>query len=209
MIRVDPTPPPAHLCAEHLPPTRIPTRRGSERSEGMSRDGFPDRGSRPRTASAGAARLRAAQSRAPDSHILPADAGSHTFALRASAPPVRRDRTFWLSPERLPPASAGAALVESLGYLTSPRVVRFGAALSARDPDPRYRFASRVAPSAVAIAAPAGRLTSARTSSMLSRTCLPGSRPKSLMTRSMFVRSRSSSHLPRFPRAIRRRAPWS
>ena len=62
VIRVDPTPPPAHQCAWHVSPTRIPTRHGSERREGMSRDGFPDRGSRPRTASAAAARFRAANS---------------------------------------------------------------------------------------------------------------------------------------------------
>ncbi len=57
------TRPPAHLCAWHVSPTRIPTRHGSERSEGMSRDGFPDRGSRPRTASAAAAPFRAAHNR--------------------------------------------------------------------------------------------------------------------------------------------------
>ena len=42
--------------ASHRSPKRIPTRRVSERSESMSRADFPDRGSRTRTASAGAAR---------------------------------------------------------------------------------------------------------------------------------------------------------
>ena len=63
-----PTPPPAHRCAWHVPPKRIPTRRGGERSEGTSRDGFPDRGSRPSTASAGATRVPAARS--PPSPIV-------------------------------------------------------------------------------------------------------------------------------------------
>jgi hypothetical protein len=58
VIRVDPTRPQAHQCAWHLSPTRIPTRRDGERSESTSCDGFPDRGSRARTASAGAARAR-------------------------------------------------------------------------------------------------------------------------------------------------------
>ena len=41
VIRVDPTRPPAHQCAWHLSSTRIRTRRGIERSEGMSGDRFP------------------------------------------------------------------------------------------------------------------------------------------------------------------------
>jgi hypothetical protein len=58
VIRVGPKRPPAHQCAWHLSPKCIRTRRVVERSERMSRDDFPDRGSRPRTASAGAARAR-------------------------------------------------------------------------------------------------------------------------------------------------------
>ena len=41
VIRVDPTRPPAHQCAWHLSSTRIRSRRGIERSESMSGDGFP------------------------------------------------------------------------------------------------------------------------------------------------------------------------
>ena len=58
VIRVDPTRPPAHQCAWRLSPKRVPTRRDRERSERTSCDGFPARGSRARTASAGAARAR-------------------------------------------------------------------------------------------------------------------------------------------------------
>jgi hypothetical protein len=36
VIRVDPTPPPAHQCACHVPPNRIRTRRDVERSERTS-----------------------------------------------------------------------------------------------------------------------------------------------------------------------------
>jgi hypothetical protein len=41
VIRVDPKRPPAHQCAWHLSPKCIRTRRGTERSERMSRDDFP------------------------------------------------------------------------------------------------------------------------------------------------------------------------
>ena len=41
VIRVDRTPPPAHLCAWHLSSTRIRTRRDGEHSERMSEARFP------------------------------------------------------------------------------------------------------------------------------------------------------------------------
>jgi hypothetical protein len=74
--------------AWHLSPNRIPTRRAIERSERMSRDGFPDRGSRPRTASTGAVREGSGKSfeqfelgrSLPPEGIKPP-----AFALRASA----------------------------------------------------------------------------------------------------------------------------
>jgi hypothetical protein len=59
------TPPPSHLCAWQMSPKRIPTRRGTERSERMSEGRFPASRSGPRTDCAGAAqkRLRALPSR--------------------------------------------------------------------------------------------------------------------------------------------------
>ena len=109
VVRVDPTSPPAHLCAWHLSPTRIPTRRGGERSEGTSRDGFPAPRSGPRPASAGAPRSRrrrvaalwkwatatafrlTASAKAPASLAealrAKAEAGSHNLRWRTMAQP--------------------------------------------------------------------------------------------------------------------------
>jgi len=56
VIRVDLKSPPAIIPLDICRSSAAFTRRGIERSEGMSRDDFPDGGSRPRTASTGAAR---------------------------------------------------------------------------------------------------------------------------------------------------------
>ena len=58
VIRVDLKSTPAIIPPDICRRSASLTRRVSERSESMSRDDFPDRGSRPRTASAGAARAR-------------------------------------------------------------------------------------------------------------------------------------------------------
>ena len=134
VIRVDPTRPPAHLCAWHLSPTRIPTRRDDERSERTSRDGFPDRGSRARTASAGAARARQRRAVRDLRQILEiaraavragaanADGEKRAFRPAARDPrwvpnPARPSRCRRVLRDRVPPAHAG--LREPLPGLSS------------------------------------------------------------------------------------------
>jgi hypothetical protein len=58
VIRVALKSPQAIIPPDSCRPSASPTRRSSERSERTSRDAFPDRGSRTRTVSAGAARAR-------------------------------------------------------------------------------------------------------------------------------------------------------